>query len=165
MNPFVRISIAIAGAAVCASASFAQAQISSLSDREAILATADRFAVETVNEEVLARFSRISDPFFLPEPEVPATGMNSAGGSSAGSFAAPLSDNEILAGISELINPSGVLEFGSNTLLLLGEQRVPVGGFLSVQYKGNKYRVQLLKADAKAFVLRLNEATILKRIQ
>lgn len=76
-----------------------------------------------------------------------------------------LSDREILQELADQLRPTGVIRFNAEDHLLFGERRVKAGDFLSMQYQGINYRVEVVRIDSRAFMLRLNGEVISKRIQ
>lgn len=139
------------------------AQVSPPESREAVLAKAERLQATSATETAsMDRFTNATDPFHLAEGGESPTELSPV---AAVPKAPPRSDKEILADISELLRPTGVLEFGQKTLLVIGERRVPVGQHFLIKLKGETYKVQIVKATAKGFMLQLNDETISKRIQ
>jgi len=135
------------------------AQVSPPDNRKELLEKAERLVAKELSPEVRARFALVVDPFYtasLEEEEQDET---------LAEVEIELSDEEILAEISALINPRGILKRGSQTLLVIDDNRVPVGQFLSAHYKGKDYRIQLVQADARTFVLRLNDQFITRKIR
>lgn len=147
--------------AVLFGAFLASAQVASVEDREAVLAKAERLYVVPMDPAIQDRFAQTADPFNLPEGEKMT--LTSAPGEIKSRV--PMSDRDILKELSEKIRPNGVMQFGEDILLIFGERRVRVGEFLSLQHQGQTYKVQVVKADTRAFMLRLNEELISKRIQ
>ncbi len=163
MNTFTYIIAASASALVCIGS--ALAQIPAAESREALLAKAERFQVVPVQPATIERYAVTPDPFNSPaydDPNVTTT-LRSASPTTIARL--PMTDRVRLQEISEKIRPTGVMQFGQDVLLLFGERRVRVGEFLSVEHQGQTYRVEVVKADSRAFMLRLNEELVSKRIQ
>lgn len=140
----------------------AAGQVSTPESREAILAKASAFEVLPTGASN-ARFAAAADPFFNVKPE---EGPPPAPGKKAVATAAPApSDRVILRALAEKVRPSGIMQFGQKTLLLFGERRVKVGDLISVPHSGHDYQLEVVKADARTFTLRLNNELISKRIQ
>jgi len=132
------------------------AQVSLPEKRGALLEKSERLNVHSAPEEMQMRLNLLEDPFHWPvleEPEI------------VEEIPAGPSDEEILFEISRLIRPGGVLSRGSETLLIVGERRIAVGDYVKINYNGESYKVQLVKADPQAFVLRLNDEQITKRMR
>jgi hypothetical protein len=161
-----RTRLAVLVFALLAGGSFpAIAQISTPEDREASLAKAERFEVLPVGSSS-ARFAGATDPFYAIEPAAPSFAAGATGGRAVqGAAYEPVSDRVVLRALAERIQPTGVMQFGANTLLLFGERRVKAGDFISVAHNGTDYKVEVVKADTRTFTLRLNNELISKRIQ
>lgn len=141
----------------------ASAQVSEVEAREALLVKAERLKAATAGSILSDYFASIPDPFNLPEDQTKTVSETKPEDEKPPPVV--LSDQEVLLEISERVQPTGVMHFGEDTLLLFGERRVRVGDFLSVQHLGRTYKIQLVKAEARAFMLRLNDEFISKRIQ
>lgn len=149
-----------------ASPAMVLAQVSSVESREALLLKAERLTVAPLDSVSEERFAAVPDPFNLPEfhQKEPATTLTSSPGGET-PRPASVSDEVILTEIAEKIRPTGVMHFGDDVLLLFGERKVRVGDFISVPHEGQNYKIQIMKADSRGFMLRLNDETISKRIQ
>lgn len=137
-------------------------QVSSPEAREALLARTERFQVVQPTSAA-DRFANATDPFYSVEMEAASTAQSER--KSVDETSAPPSDAEILEEVAGKIRPSGVMRFGPSMHLLFGERRVKTGEFISIQYQGQKYRLEVVEVDARAFVLRLNEEFISQKIQ
>lgn len=159
LNLFIALVAPVLGLVVSATA-----QISSPESREALLERAERLTMAKVDPGMGESLADTKDPFY--PGRTPAAGSQPvAGNSTAGAEKRSTPDSVILREATEHIRPTGVMQFGQETLLLFGERRVKVGDFLSVQHKGQKYRLEVMKADSRGFILRLNDELISKRIK
>lgn len=137
------------------------AQVSPPDRRQELLTKAERLLSKEISPEIRIRFEAVADPFYSPVLKEEIEESDAA----LVELEIELSDEVILSEISALINPGGVLKRGTETLLVIEDNRIPVGQFLSVRYKGQDYRIQLVKADARSFVLRLNDEIVTKKIR
>lgn len=154
------------GIVLAGGASSASGQVSRAEDREAVLARAERFVARPV-EIGASRADNTPDPFYAAEVIAQQIAAAEAELEAEQVVNAPPSvpDREILKQLAEQIRPSGVLKFGSDSHLLFGERRIKSGDFLTIKYQGENYSLQVMKVETHAFMLRLNEEVISKRIQ
>lgn len=134
----------------------ASAQISTPESRSETLALAERFEVVPV-ESVVGTSADAIDPFHpdAPEAEEPEAVAAQQGPD----------ERVVLKELAERVRPSGVMQFGTSTMLVFGERRLKEGDFLPMDYQGQRYRVEIVRITPRSFTMRLNSQTISKTIQ
>jgi hypothetical protein len=74
-------------------------------------------------------------------------------------------DREVLEAAAHKIIPSGVVQFGGDLILLLGEKRLKVGDYLPITLNdGTEYMVEIAAISHSSFTLRLNKEKITQPI-
>jgi hypothetical protein len=161
MNAFLKISL-LGFFSLAFFAGQVAGQVSTPEARMETLEKAERFRV-VAPASIAGTFAATPDPFYGPveEPEQPHEAANDERPVAA----APAAPRLILREIADQIRPSGVMQFGSRTMLLFGERRVGEGDFLPVMFEGQSYRVQIVAVESQTFTMRLNQEVISKRIQ
>jgi hypothetical protein len=73
-------------------------------------------------------------------------------------------DRQVLDAVAPNIVPSGVVQVGDSTILLLGEKKLKVGEYLTITFEGTQYMVELSAISHSSFTLRLNKEEITQPI-
>jgi hypothetical protein len=73
-------------------------------------------------------------------------------------------DRQVLDAVAPNIVPSGVVQVGDSTILLLGEKKLKVGEYLTITFEGTQYMVVLSAISHSSFTLRLNKEEITQPI-
>lgn len=162
MNYFQRISflILLTGSAIAGQAG---AQVSTPESREEILQDAERFtAVDPVAAS--GAFSEALNPFY-PESHYPTPPPEADVSAPTLAQAERGSQLPDLRQLAEQVRPTGVMQFGPQTMLLFGERRLGEGDVVPVQHMGTNYSVEIISVSKNSFTMRFNEEVLSKRIQ
>jgi hypothetical protein len=65
-----------------------------------------------------------------------------------------------LARIAERLSPDGTMQMGGRRFLLFDGRRLGAGEYLSVEYEGRTYEVQVVEITASSYTLRMNDEEI-----
>lgn len=161
MSSFHRIQLLIL-LATCLVSGEVRAQVSAPEARIAVLEKAEHFTATTPSG-IPGALADTPDPFY-PESHYPSPAAEP--GAPAGTAEAqPKRDLPSLSQLAEQINPTGIMKFGTRTMLLFGERRLAEGDVLPVQHLGTNYSVEILSISTNSFTLRFNGEVLSKRIQ
>ncbi len=75
-----------------------------------------------------------------------------------------VSDREVLEQIARRIDPSGIVSFNNQPMLLFGEKRLKVGDTLTITFDGKNYVVVVAAIDPTSFTIRLNREEITRPV-
>ncbi len=127
---------------------------------------AKRQAVLTLANRLLARESvAVKPPADLVDPfNPPSFGAAPVAGQPAAKVHVAESDHEILQQIAPSVQPSGMVSFGGQPLLLFGEKRLKVGDTLTITFEGKEYLIVISRIGQSSFTIRLNHEEITRPI-
>jgi hypothetical protein len=78
---------------------------------------------------------------------------------------AAVSDRQLLQSIAPLVNPSGTMMLGGESILLFGQKRIKVGDPLSISFDGRPYELVISNIQSTSFTLRLRGEEITRSIK
>ena len=127
---------------------------------------AKRQAVLDLAKQLLAKeSSAVKPPAGLVDPfNPPAFGAVPVAGKPAAKAHVVISDREILQQIAPSIQPSGMVMFGDQPLLLFGEKKLKVGDSLTITFEGRQYLIVVSGIGQSSFKIRLNHEEITRPI-
>ena len=76
-----------------------------------------------------------------------------------------ISDRDLLKKMAEDITPSGMMQLGDRTFLLLGKKKLKVGDHMSVNADGRAYELEIGAIDRTSFTLRFKNEEITRPIK
>ncbi len=77
----------------------------------------------------------------------------------------PRSAHDLLQAIAAGLKPSGSFVMGGQPHLLFGQKRVKAGGFVTINFEGAEYTVEIASINAPNFTLRLNREEFTRPIK
>lgn len=76
-----------------------------------------------------------------------------------------LSDRDKLMNIAAAITPSGIITVGGTDILLFGQKKLKAGDFISIQFEGSTYSLQVRAIERTSYTLRFNQEEITRPIK
>jgi hypothetical protein len=76
-----------------------------------------------------------------------------------------VSDRELLKTLADSVMPSGMMQLGDKTILLVGRKKLKVGDRISVNSEGTPYELEVSAIDRTSFSLRLKNEEITRPIK
>lgn len=137
----------------------ARGQVSNPTQREKTIELAQRLLNKPSQTASLP--DKLTDPF-NPETLAAPAPMPGAKGTEVPQGVA--SDRAILREVAPSIEPSGVMMFGNERLLLFGEKKLKVGDTLTITFEGKKYLIVVAGIGQSSFKIRLNNEEITRPI-
>lgn len=134
-------------------------QVSNPTKREKVIELARSLLAKSPQKASLP--AKLVDPF---NPEALAAPPPTPGAKPAEAPRGTASDREILRQVAPSIEPSGVMMFGSERLLLFGEKKLKVGDTLTITFEGKKYLLVIAGIGQSSFKIRLNNEEITRPI-
>jgi hypothetical protein len=156
-----RLLICVLALGIASVDGFAQETVVSPAKRQAALDLAARLLAHE-ESSAAALPADMVDPFNPPGFGAPQA---STGGKPGETAHAVASDRQILLKIVAQINPSGMMLFDNQPLLLFGEKKLKVGDSLTITFEGTDYVVVITGIDQTSFKIRLNREEITRPIK
>lgn len=76
-----------------------------------------------------------------------------------------LSDDELLAALSEYINPTGIFLFGGEFYLVFKEKKLKVGSEIEIIYNNTEYTVIVTRITGSNYTVRRGNAELLMKLK
>ncbi|MBX7122095.1 MAG: hypothetical protein K1X42_08185 [Opitutaceae bacterium] len=157
--PLFSLAICIAGTPlVGAPAKALKADINPSAARTAMVEKAQKLSRQV---EVANLAATTVDPFSpasfnAPDPEEMRLAAEAARRARGVPGPRVASDRDLLIAIAHQIKPTGTMNLGGESILLVGSQKIRVGESLSASYEGKPIAVTVTAIDRTSFSLRLN---------
>lgn len=87
-----------------------------------------------------------------PSPFTPNLGLAAA--KQAAETEVPLSDEELMAALSQYINPTGIFLFGGEFYLVFKEDKKKVGSNVEIMYNGTKYEIIISEITGSTYTVK-----------
>jgi hypothetical protein len=136
--------------------------------RQAAVVTAERLARRSTPPELPAD---LSSPFNPPDFDKPEGGDAPAPTSQVAREAAPppppvpMGDRQILEALAAQLTPTGTMQIGDSSRLVMGSKRFEVGTRFIVTYNNQDYELELVAIDRTTFTLRYRGEEITRPIK
>lgn len=170
MNTRLTIGLGVLGLLFSPGAIFAARVVSDLQPpqrRQTTVTLAERLAQRTTPSPLPADLSSPFNPPDFDKPDVvepPPVSQTPAAGDPPPP-PRPLGDREILEALASQLNPTGTIQIGDSSRLVMGSKRFEIGTRFIVTYNNQDYELELVSIDRTTFTLRFRGEEITRPIK